>query len=61
MPSALREFGRVPSNALTCARVPMSTALYPLASISQIEKTPSREDGIPDDLEHDLSTVAKLD
>ncbi|KAF4615362.1 hypothetical protein D9613_003260 [Agrocybe pediades] len=28
--------------------------LYPLASISQIEKTPSREDGIPEDLEEDL-------
>ncbi|CCM06232.1 uncharacterized protein FIBRA_08478 [Fibroporia radiculosa] len=32
----------------------MSTALYPLASLAQIEKTPSREDGIPGDLEEDL-------
>ena len=32
----------------------MSTALYPLASIAQIEKTPSREDGIPEELELDL-------
>ncbi|KAI0807143.1 cyclin-L1 [Fomes fomentarius] len=32
----------------------MSTALYPLASLAQIEKTPSREDGIPEDLELDL-------
>ncbi|OCH95491.1 cyclin-like protein [Obba rivulosa] len=32
----------------------MSTALYPLASLSQIEKTPSREDGIPFELEEDL-------
>lgn len=32
----------------------MSTALYPLASLSQIERTPSGEDGIPADLEEDL-------
>lgn len=32
----------------------MSTSLYPLASLAQIEKTPSREDGIPDELEQDL-------
>ncbi|EJD05750.1 cyclin-like protein [Fomitiporia mediterranea MF3/22] len=32
----------------------MTTALYPLASLSQIENTPSREDGIPADLEDDL-------
>lgn len=32
----------------------MSTALYPLASLSQIERTPSHEDGIPADLEEDL-------
>ena len=32
----------------------MSTALYPLASLAQIEKTPSREDGIPEELELDL-------
>ncbi|RPD66012.1 cyclin-like protein, partial [Lentinus tigrinus ALCF2SS1-6] len=32
----------------------MSTSLYPLASLAQIEKTPSREDGIPEDLELDL-------
>lgn len=32
----------------------MSTALYPLASLSQIERTPSREDAIPADLEEDL-------
>ncbi|KAH9842836.1 cyclin-like protein [Rhodofomes roseus] len=32
----------------------MSTSLYPLASLPQIEKTPSREDGIPDGLEEEL-------
>ncbi|KAF5372966.1 hypothetical protein D9758_001680 [Tetrapyrgos nigripes] len=32
----------------------MSTTFYPLASLSQIESTPSREDGIPADLEEDL-------
>ena len=32
----------------------MSTSLYPIASLSQIERTPSREDGIPEDLEEDL-------
>ncbi|KAJ7632203.1 cyclin-like protein, partial [Roridomyces roridus] len=32
----------------------MSTSLYPLASLAQIQQTPSREDGIPDDLEEDL-------
>ena len=32
----------------------MASTLYPLASLSQIEKSPSREDGIPDDLEADL-------
>ncbi|KAJ6606516.1 cyclin-like protein [Mycena vulgaris] len=32
----------------------MSTALHPLASLPQIERTPSREDGIPEDLEEDL-------
>ena len=32
----------------------MATALYPLASLAQIERTPSREDGIPEDLELDL-------
>ncbi|KAJ7445731.1 cyclin-like protein [Mycena galericulata] len=32
----------------------MSTALYPLATLAQIERTPSREDGIPEDLEEDL-------
>ncbi|KAH9951300.1 cyclin-like protein [Amylocystis lapponica] len=32
----------------------MSTSLYPLASLSQIEKSPSRADGIPDILEQDL-------
>ncbi|PPQ81209.1 hypothetical protein CVT25_015733 [Psilocybe cyanescens] len=32
----------------------MASILYPLASVSQIEKTPSREDGIPEDLEEDL-------
>ena len=28
--------------------------MYPLASLAQIEATPSREDGIPGDLEEDL-------
>ncbi|KAF9533482.1 cyclin-like protein [Crepidotus variabilis] len=28
--------------------------LYPLASLAQIENTPSKQDGIPDDLEEDL-------
>ncbi|EMD38490.1 hypothetical protein CERSUDRAFT_113662 [Gelatoporia subvermispora B] len=32
----------------------MSITIYPLASLSQIEKTPSREDGIPPELEEDL-------
>lgn len=32
----------------------MSMALYPLASHQQIERTPSREDGIPVELEEDL-------
>jgi len=32
----------------------MSPTLYPLASLSQMEKTFSREDGIPEDLEEDL-------
>lgn len=32
----------------------MSAFLYPLASLQQIERTPSREDGIPQDLEEDL-------
>jgi hypothetical protein len=33
---------------------PMSAALVPLASLSQIDRTPSREDGLPADLEEDL-------
>jgi hypothetical protein len=32
----------------------MSAALVPLASLPQIEKTPSKEDGLPADLEDDL-------
>jgi hypothetical protein len=32
----------------------MTPALCPLASAAQIEKTPSREDGIPVDMEEDL-------
>lgn len=32
----------------------MSTQLYPLASLGQIEKTPSTRDGIPHDLEDEL-------
>lgn len=36
------------------ASAPMSAGLVPLASLSQIEKTPSREDGLPEDLEEDL-------
>ncbi|THH32993.1 hypothetical protein EUX98_g1198 [Antrodiella citrinella] len=32
----------------------MSTSLYPLATLEQIEKSPSREDGIPATLEEDL-------
>ncbi|KAF8810170.1 cyclin-like protein [Phlegmacium glaucopus] len=32
----------------------MASTLYPLASLEQIERTPSREDGIPEDLEEDL-------
>lgn len=32
----------------------MSHYLYPLASLPQVEKTPSREDGIPESLEEDL-------
>jgi hypothetical protein len=29
-------------------------SLYPLASLEQIERSPSREDGIPEELEEDL-------
>jgi hypothetical protein len=32
----------------------MSSTFYPLASLSQIEKSPSREDGLPQELEEDL-------
>lgn len=32
----------------------MSASLYPLASLEQIEKSPSRDDGIPASLEEDL-------
>ncbi|KAF9036693.1 cyclin-L1 [Panaeolus papilionaceus] len=32
----------------------MTPYLYPLASLAQIEKSPSRVDGIPEDLEEDL-------
>lgn len=32
----------------------MSADLYPLATLQQIENTPSRLDGIPEDLEEDL-------
>lgn len=32
----------------------MASTLYPLASLEQIERTPSREDGMPEDLEEDL-------
>ncbi|KAL0947378.1 hypothetical protein HGRIS_013494 [Hohenbuehelia grisea] len=32
----------------------MSTVFYPLASLAQIESTPSRADGIPEQLEEDL-------
>lgn len=42
------------SCVLTCVQDIMSTSLYPLASFTQIEKTPSREDGLPDYLEEDL-------
>ena len=31
-----------------------AVSLYPLASLKQIEKSPSREDGITEDLEEDL-------
>jgi hypothetical protein len=34
----------------------MSAELYPLASLQQIENTPSRQDGIPEELEDDLRT-----
>ncbi|TFK29773.1 cyclin-like protein [Coprinopsis marcescibilis] len=34
----------------------MATVFYPLASLSQIEKSPSRQDGVPADLEEDLRT-----
>ena len=39
---------------LTDCSFAMARNLYPLASLSQIECTPSREDGIPEDLEEDL-------
>lgn len=32
----------------------MSADLYPLATLEQIENTPSRQDGIPAELEEDL-------
>ena len=32
----------------------MATILSPLASIEQIEFTPSRQDGIPEEIEEDL-------
>jgi hypothetical protein len=32
----------------------MSVDLYPLATLQQIETTPSRQDGIPEELEEDL-------
>ncbi|KAK2467044.1 hypothetical protein APHAL10511_001302 [Amanita phalloides] len=32
----------------------MAASLYPLASLAQIEKSPSQEDGIPRDVEEDL-------
>ena len=35
-------------------RTVMSAALVPLASLAQIEKTPSREDGLTAELEDDL-------
>jgi len=34
----------------------MSVDLYPLASLEQIENTPSRLDGIPAEFEEDLRT-----
>jgi hypothetical protein len=34
----------------------MAHNLYPLASLEQIQSTPSRKDGIPEDLEEDLRT-----
>lgn len=40
-----------------CTAIPnfkMSVGLYPIASLAQIQRTPSREDGIPEDLEEDL-------
>ncbi|KAF5391767.1 hypothetical protein D9757_001777 [Collybiopsis confluens] len=36
------------------ATVIMAPTFYPLASLSQISQSPSRADGIPDDLEEDL-------
>lgn len=48
---------RVQSTQATVKCAPilvMSVSLYPLASLEQIEKSPSREDGIPEDLEEDL-------
>lgn len=47
LPFGLRVHDRNPPSS-------MSTALYPLASLSQIERTPSAEDGIPESLEEDL-------
>jgi hypothetical protein len=32
----------------------MSVELYPLATLEQIENTPSKQDGIPGELEEDL-------
>lgn len=64
----LRLFGKSLYNAGACPQfhiatllepfssVIMSAHLYPLASLSQIEKTPSMQDGVPADLEEDLRT-----
>lgn len=46
--------GGWPWKSQTCANTSMSTSLYPLASLAQIEKSPSRDDGIPKEIEEDL-------
>lgn len=49
-----RIFGRSPPGTNSYKHPVMSTSLYPLASLAQIEKSPSRDDGIPREIEEDL-------
>ena len=46
--------GRFAARARPRSCTMASVSLYPLASLEQIEKSPSREDGLPEGLEEDL-------